>query len=185
MAAHRFAYGARRGERNPVRLELRQNMLNRAWAQALGREDIGAVLRAPFEEAAGQALARALERSRRRDVVRRDVILKGNAACPRQSPVIVGLAQPAIGNHHRMPKDAPFLGERFRPMKRGAVVEAIDQEGIVGGRRARQSPVARPHAFGKTCCRPPPHATGPPTISTSILKLWNLGNLQPGDINTT
>ena len=174
MTAHRISHCLRRGERNPVRLELRQHMLDRAWAQSFRCVDIGPMSRAPFEESAGKALARALERSRRRDLVRGDVVLEGNAACPRQSPVIVGLAEPAIGDHHRMRQDAPFLGERFRPIERGAVDEAIDQEGIVGGRRVGQSPVARPHAFGMTCCRPPPHATGPHNFPTSIFKLWNL-----------
>ena len=164
MTAHRISHCLRRGERNPVRLELRQHMLDRAWAQPFRCEDIGAVLRAPLEEAAGKALARALERSRRRDLVRGDVVLEGNAACPRQSPVIVGLARASHWRSSPHAEGRP-ISWRALPPDRAWRGRRGDRPGRHSRRAASgQSPVARPHAFGMTCCRPPPHATGPPQL---------------------
>ena len=92
--------------------------LDRVRAQAvLARRHRRRLARTLLQEAAGKAFARALQRSRRRDLVRRDLVPEGNAAGPRQSPVIVGCAEPAIGNHHRMRKHAPFLGERLGAMQ--------------------------------------------------------------------
>jgi hypothetical protein len=106
-----------------------------------------------------------------------DLAAEGNAAGLRQSPVIVGGAEPAVGDHHRVRQHAPFLGERLGAMQSRAVHETFKQKGVVGwGDRGRVCAL-RPNAFSMTRKIALPHATAPHNFSTSIWKLWNRRNI--------
>lgn len=109
-----------------------EHLLNRVRPQFLGREDIGALSRMFLEQAAGKTFAWAPQARGRRDLMRSDLAVEGNAAGPRQSLIIVRRAEPAIGDHHRVGEHTPFLGERLGAMQRGAVDETFEQKCIVG-----------------------------------------------------
>ena len=143
MAADRLPQRIGRGEREAMRRKPGKHLLDRVRPQFLWREDIGASSRTLLEQAAGKTFARAPQRSRRGDFVRPDLAAEGNAAGLRQSPVIVGGAEPAVGDHHRVRQHAPFLGERLGAMQRRAVDETFKQKGVVGcGERGRVGAVA-------------------------------------------
>ncbi len=117
-----------------MRRKLGKRVLDRVWPQSLGGEDIGALPRLLLEQPAGETFTRAPQRRRRRDILRVDFGAEGNSASASQGTIIVVGLQPAIGDHHRVGKDAPFFGERLGAVKSGAVNEALKQKTIVGWR---------------------------------------------------